>query len=174
MMTIDNTAPHGGRTAGLPDRRTAARRAFSLIEVNMALLIIGIGLTALIGLFPAALRESSLASADTSQAMFADQVLNMLHANASTITNWNDWANHTNFLQDVSVPAPAPSTFVDIQEGNHTIANYLTQGNYIVYKLYFDRPKPDIVQVWMRVADRRNTDIDKNPIYITEFVFMGM
>jgi prepilin-type N-terminal cleavage/methylation domain-containing protein len=185
--------PGGGGPAGpcfakaTQDKRRAlpgwgcfarGRRGFSLIEVNMALLVVGIGLSALLGLFPAALRESALAHADTAQAMFADQVLNMLHANAASITNWSAWndsfgafiTNTTaNLNDDVRV-----SNHTLISDGaTHTIDNYLVANNSIQYRLTFER-SGSRVRAWLRVADRKNTDIGKNPIYATEFVFMGM
>lgn len=159
--------------------------AFSLIEVNMALLVVGVGLAALLGLFPAALREGGLASADTSQAMFADQILNMLHANASTTTNWTDWNNpsFTMFLEgatpsasdNVSVP-DYNNNPVPITQGRHIISDYLTQGTYIEYELHLEYPTANhnIVRAWLRVGDRKSSDILKNPIYMTEFIFMGM
>jgi prepilin-type N-terminal cleavage/methylation domain-containing protein len=148
-------------------------RAFTLVEVNMALLVVGIGLAALLGLFPAALRESSLAAEDTTQAMFAEQVFNMMHANAQSIKTWSGWnAGKTNFLANVCVP-DENGGMVNIDAGYHTVANYLMHGNYVVYDLKIQQDS-DIVKAWMRIADRRNTDITKNPVYYTEFVFMGM
>jgi prepilin-type N-terminal cleavage/methylation domain-containing protein len=163
--------------------RSRRRRGFSLIEVNMALLVVGIGLSALLGLFPAALRESGLATADTAQAMFADQVLNMLHANAASITNWSAWnsgfggfiTNTTaEVTDDARVPVQGGTYHTLIGDGvSHTIDNYLVAHNSIEYRLTFER-SGSRVRAWLRVAERKSTDITKNPIYATEFIFMGM
>ena len=74
-----------------------ARQGFSLMEVNIALLLVAVGLMGLLSLFPVGLRQSTLAASDTAQAAFADQVFNAMRANASTITNMNVWSNATQF-----------------------------------------------------------------------------
>jgi prepilin-type N-terminal cleavage/methylation domain-containing protein len=159
-----------------------ARAGFSLIEVNMALLVVGIGLAALLGLFPAALRESSLASADTSQSLFADQILNMLHANASSITNWPDWtnANYDKLLDGLApgpeddVRVPTVSGTVAIECGNHHISDYLTPDTHIEYDLLLEGAGGDVIRARLYVGDRKTSNIYRNPIYTTEFIFMGM
>jgi len=60
--------------------RTAA---FSLIEVNMAVFVLAVGILALMSLFPAGLRESLQSRADLRQAMFADYALSVLAAKGS-------------------------------------------------------------------------------------------
>jgi hypothetical protein len=150
----------------------------------MALLVVGIGLAALLGLFPAALREGSLASADTSQSLFADQVLNMLHANASAITNWQDWVrgDYDKFLKGMNptvvddVRVPTTSSDVAIERGRHMVSDYLTPDTYIDYDLHLqpDGTTSNVISAWLRVGDRKSSNINKNPIYATKFIFMGM
>jgi Tfp pilus assembly protein PilV len=152
----------------------------------MALLVVGIGLAALLGLFPAALREGSLASADTSQSLFADQVLNMLHANASAITNWQDWTDRDfdrgKFLKGMSptavddVRVPTMLSDEDILCGHHMVSDYLTPDTYIDYDLHLQHEgtASNVVSAWLRVGDRKSSNINKNPIYATKFIFMGM
>lgn len=73
----------------VPQKR--CRNGFSLVEVNLAILLVALGMVTLFGLFPAGLREGESAVKDTQVALFADFVMGGLRANASTITNWNDW-----------------------------------------------------------------------------------
>jgi len=56
------------------------RRGFTLVEVLIALAILGIGILGVTLLFPAAMRESRLASGETIAAMYADSVVDMLRA----------------------------------------------------------------------------------------------
>lgn len=76
-------------------RRPAARRqgGFSLIEVNMALLVAAGGMLSIFGVFPGALRQSMNAQADTVQVTFASSLLETISANVRAIDDiaiWND------------------------------------------------------------------------------------
>ena len=79
---------------------------FSLVEVNLAILLVALGMLALFGLFPAGLREADLAMTDTHEALFADYVLSGLEANASTSTTWSVWKD----MGDSNVVVQNPST----------------------------------------------------------------
>jgi len=65
---------------------------FSLIEVNMAVFVVAVGVLSMCVLFPLGLRESTQGQADLKQAMFADYVLNQAVAAASqTNIPWSSW-----------------------------------------------------------------------------------
>lgn len=69
------------------------RKGFSLIEVNMAILIAAGGLLSLFTLFPTGLRQSEMSSEDLYQSTHASSILQMITGNVSTIDNiesWND------------------------------------------------------------------------------------
>lgn len=69
------------------------RKGFSLIEVNMAILIAAGGLLALFTLFPVGLRQSEMSSEDLYQATYASSIFQMLAGNIATISDvkvWND------------------------------------------------------------------------------------
>ena len=69
------------------------RSGFSLIEVNMAVFVLAIGVLSMAVLYPLGLRESIQSQADIKQSMFADYILNVAVASASsTNVNWSDWA----------------------------------------------------------------------------------
>jgi hypothetical protein len=59
------------------------RSGFSLIEVNMAVFVLAIGVLSMAVLYPLGLRESIQSQADLKQSMFADFVLNVAVATAS-------------------------------------------------------------------------------------------
>ena len=69
------------------------RKGFSLIEVNMAILIAAGGLLALFTLFPVGLRQSEMSSEDLYQATYASSIFQMLSGNIATISNIDDWIN---------------------------------------------------------------------------------
>jgi len=166
----------------------AARGGFTLIEINLVLLIVGIGLVALLGLFPVGLRQAGLATGDTVQAVFADQVLNTLQAQASTITNWTEWTTfQASVLQDAKI-----STKRDPASGTHTlkanqdvkIDDYLVDGNTIRYRLSFQPvalPEPlnsrgfggRLMRAFIQVSERAESDLLNATVYCTDFVFMG-
>ena len=153
-------------------------RGSSLVEVNIALLVIAIGLASIVGLFPVGLRESNMAASDTVQSMFADQVFSMLEANASAVTNWTRWCD--NFPQDVckNLSVPTPSGTQPIKTGTYAPFEYLTEDNYIQYDLTVDdHPEygPYVKRAWLRVSEKKERiGITNCPIYYTEFVYMGM
>ncbi len=145
--------------------------AFSLIEVNMALLVVSLGLAALLGLFPVGLRESNLASADTTQALFATRVLNAIQANAGTLTTWTAWSNRDKFVDGIvlgtaNLQADGTKQTLESVEG--------IIGNTICYTLnigYVAGTGERLRYAAIRVADNQYSDISKNPVYYTEFRF---
>ena len=86
------------------------RSGFTLIEVSLAVLVLGLGLMAAFGLFPAGVQQNEESTADTRAGLFADYVLNGMQANAATITNWSEWdadaATHAKILGGTGMPCP--------------------------------------------------------------------
>jgi prepilin-type N-terminal cleavage/methylation domain-containing protein len=194
MREASRFGPRPARPAG-----RGGRRGFTLVEVNLALLVIGVGLLALFGLFPVGLRQANLAAADSVQAIFADQVFNQLHANAATITNFNVWMDREPILgkgadKDAWVKAMLAGTDVDgkgtaIKAGTtEEIANYQGKGRFVTYRLVlhngFDSGQSvnspvdhegRLKRAYIRVSDRsrKETNITNAIVYCTDFVFMG-
>ena len=162
------------RPTSWPRRRTLA--GFSLVEINIALFVLGVGLVSLLGLFPVGLRQGNLSYSDTIQTMFADQVLNMIQANAAEIDAWNDF-NNSRLLKDVKI-------------GNHVIeagktnmiSQYLGMADHsITYYLRIENVTKPInfdgylKRVSIRSSDRdiNQVDIAQNPIFSCDIVYMG-
>ena len=86
---------------------------FSLIEVCMAILVIGLGLLAVFSLFPSGLRMAEEGAADTHCGLFTETVMKGLHGNAAGITNLTTWADPVGFeaaLIAGVIPGPAVVT----------------------------------------------------------------
>lgn len=158
-----------------------ARDGFTLMEVNVALLLLAIGLLGLLSLFPVGLRQSSQASSDTAQAAFASGVLNAIRANASTVTDWSAWSNTATFpakvLAGVSVPVGVSGSHAIVLTSNTVdhIDDYLVPTHYIGYTLSIDPGSvPSIWKATMQVTDRKFMSVNNSPVYSTAMYFMGM
>jgi len=79
------------------------KSGFSLVEVNMAIMVIGLGMLVLFGLFPTGLREGENALINTHCALFADAVFNGLRAEATqkTWTQWQNWVGGPAFRTQI-------------------------------------------------------------------------
>jgi hypothetical protein len=67
-------------------KRQHHQAGFSLMEVNMAVFVMAVGILSMVVLYPLGLRESTQGQADLKQAIFADYLLNQAVA-AATRTN---------------------------------------------------------------------------------------
>lgn len=67
-------------------------RGFSLIEVNLAIFVVAMGMLTLFSLFPSGLKQAETAHESTQEALFADYVLSTLRAEAALVTaaEWQD------------------------------------------------------------------------------------
>lgn len=73
------------------------RKGFSLIEVNMAILISAGGLLSLFTLFPVGLKQSEMSSEDLYQATYASSTFQMISGNVATIYDVEEWNNPNEF-----------------------------------------------------------------------------
>ena len=70
------------------------KKAFTLMEVNLAIFIMAVGLLAMVALYPLAYRESRQSKDDVKAAAAADLVLNSLTAALSSRNiEWKDWVD---------------------------------------------------------------------------------
>lgn len=85
-------------------RRQAAKKGFSLVEVCLAVLVVGLGIMAIFSLFPTGLAASEAAETDTNNSLLAQKIVASLEAQASTLT-WNDWQGNQ-FGSEVKIGQP--------------------------------------------------------------------
>ena len=71
-----------------------SRRGFTLMEVNLAVFVMAMGILAMVGLYPLGFRESQQSRDDVAAAILADTVFSAATA-ALSATNcaWSDWKN---------------------------------------------------------------------------------
>lgn len=67
---------------------------FSLVEVCLALLVVGLGLVSVFGLFPSGLQSAKNAQDETREALFAEEVINGVRALAEVL-DWNELKSTT-------------------------------------------------------------------------------
>lgn len=113
------------------------KSGFTLIEINLVLLIVGVALVSLMGLFPVGLREADAAASDTEQAMFAERVLSAIQAKAGAITNAATWYNEDEFIAAVQSGLLDADTRISIEgrDDDILITDYLTDKSYMRYKI---------------------------------------
>jgi prepilin-type N-terminal cleavage/methylation domain-containing protein len=97
----------------ISNRARVVRSGFSLIEVTLSLLVIGIGMLVLFSLFPVSLRQGHDAFRDTQAAMFAEYMLNGIRGDADLFgqDNYAIWSNKLASVQGSSgsiMSAPFP------------------------------------------------------------------
>lgn len=70
------------------------KRGFSLVEVCLAMMIMGTGVLSMISLYSFGFRENRQSNEDVAEAAFADAVLNpLVAALSSTNITWSSWQN---------------------------------------------------------------------------------
>jgi hypothetical protein len=74
-------------------RQRFTAKGFSLIEVNLAIFVVALGMLTLFSLFPAGLKQVETAQSSTQEAMFAEHVLSTLRATAVTNLTAAQWNN---------------------------------------------------------------------------------
>jgi hypothetical protein len=157
--------------------RLRRRTGFSLIEVNMAILVVAGGMLTLVTLFPAGLRMSTSAMADTRQALFASDTLNSLRAKAATLS-LGVWMNKpSGFWAQLCEGTPVGSAYLvtetlDVNEQTLVVEGEISTyfasagdnatGNVPVrYKIRIHRRRPkDETGDRERKLDTRNQHLD--------------
>jgi prepilin-type N-terminal cleavage/methylation domain-containing protein len=152
-----------------PDRAAG----FTLIEVSLAVLVIGLGLLAIFSLFPAGLRSAEEGAADTHAGLFADTVMNGLHGNAATLTNWTDWCN--SFSNDV-VTGVLGATPLIVGGGDHVVS--FPEGGDVPARLRYRLTISNAVDLSysasLEVCDGEFGSFRNPSVYYTEFFYKGM
>lgn len=161
--------------------------AFTLVEVALSLLVVGVGLLSVFSLFPAGLKMNKQAIDETQAALFAEEVLNGVRAQTA-ILDWNDlrialppvapemWENPTELVVGVTFNKP---------ENYYETLRYIAKGPRSVagkeYRDYGIRYRLEIVDIDARrkgvtLRVRPGEYGPENPSYVfyTELYNHGM
>ena len=145
---------------------------FSLVEVCLAILVIGFGLMVVFSLFPSGLRSGEAGTADTRNGLFAESVMAGLRANADSIDNLADWTTdfQTNIVKDVLTVGGVPR---DITVGQIDIIRFPDGSDYLRYRLTVDASKKSAL---LEVEDGRYPAnvLNAPSLFYTEFWYTGM
>lgn len=88
------------------------RSGFSLIEVNMAVFVLAVGILSMAVLYPLGLRESMQSQSDIKQSMFADYALNVAVASTSKIKPEDEFVTiRQNIIDEVDSAVKAEASF---------------------------------------------------------------
>lgn len=149
-------------------QRRIHNSGFSLIEINLAIFLVAMGMLTLFSLFPAGLKQVETAHESTQEALFADYVLSTLRADAMTLTA-AEWV------------VIDPSTFPDFEFGSITLEQFpVGSGLYMRYFLRISRINTHVwsATLWCRSGQYGSNDIDDFKTlaskYYTEVFYSGM
>lgn len=173
-----------------PSILLSKRSGFTLIEVSLAVLVLGLGLMAAFGLFPAGVRQNEESTADTRAALFADYVLNGMHANAAAVTNWDVWTGESGsyaHLLGNAAGAPCPNADASGIPGLAGVLATgaelevtpdwpLSSGQKLRYRLTIEPYGSRIYTATLEVKDLADGSSFYPPdgVFRTEFIFKGM
>jgi len=156
------------------------RSGFSLMEVNMAVFVVAIGVLSMVVLYPLGLRESTQGQADLKQSMFADDVLNRAVAAASqTNITWTEWrttprASGTSINLNNSVPG-----FINKEVNSLPEYSQLTRDtHYKIACCLVPGASDKVMGIMVQSTDLFKTistysQFTNNPIYYAEVMFQG-
>ncbi len=148
-------------------RRCRAKNGFSLVEVCLAVLVVGLGLMSIFAMFPTGLAASEAAAADTETGLFAEQVLWGLQSSATEVT-WTQWKK-----------VPLSSSDFNISDGGKTVAfetETINDAKNIRYKLTFATPtsrSDRVKEVTLSAASLKASPVVTN-VYYTEIYYMEL
>lgn len=158
------------------------------MEVNIALLVIAVGLTSLMALFPVGLKESDTASADTLQTAAASYIFARMRENAEKAGNWSEAAIKAGFTtspdtkdgRKIKKDSPKLTGLFgkDATGKDKEVRYHLVVGEVDDYVL--DEKingttvrEPQIYYAKLRVTDKKFGDFMREPLFYTEFVNKG-
>ena len=156
------------------------RQGFTLVEVALAVLAVGLGLITVFGLFPAGLQNASDDATDTRAGLFAGAVLSELRGAAVTNTTTVAWDNFINNTPSLSVEgmtltvngaAPVAVKFPNKPAVADSPENYLRYTLSITTAL---SGPPKTYAATLVTCDGQYGAFSTQNVFYTEFPFMGM
>jgi len=157
-------------------------RAFTLVEVNLAVLLVSVGLLVIFLLFPMGLRESEYGLVDTHEAMFADDVLNQMAGAVSSITDPSTWQNVQTFANALKLSG-GMNVIIDQDDGTpHTISYPSILGasddvlRTIRYRCWISKVtrQRDLMTVTLKVKSGKYGKFDLPTVFVTQFAYTGL
>lgn len=99
-----------------------SRAAFTLMEVNLAILIMAVGVLTMTSLYPLGFRESEAAQDDVRAAVVADEVLGKLSAALSSRNiTWRQWSDAAKAAVEESNKGGRGNAWMSYFDGNYRI-----------------------------------------------------
>lgn len=149
-------------------RKFINRLGFSLIEINLAIFMVAMGMLTLFSLFPSGLKQVASAHESTQEALFGDYVLSSLRADAALLTA-PQWVTLT------------PAAFPDFVFDSITSEQYPAgSGLYMRYLVQLRRVNLHVwsVTLWCSSGQYGATDAgifkERATKFYTEFFYSGM
>lgn len=147
------------------------RGGFSLLEVTLAIFVIGSALLVMMSLFPRGMQESQYSMADTQEALFADYVLNTMQGESMAVTNWTVWENTNMAVAGVYADGQRHVTPFPFSQPD-AVTNQLTY-NLSVANNYGGNPM--IKRVTLTVMGAKYGVYDaRSRTFVTELFYGGM
>ncbi|MBO7655535.1 MAG: hypothetical protein J6U40_11510 [Kiritimatiellae bacterium] len=162
------------------------RAGFSLVEVNMAVFVMAIGILGMIALYPLGLRESMQSTADLKQSSTADYLLNQVVAIAS-MTNfpWSQWNSMPEYeigawtleLEN-SVPDFIRSRMMSISKEGKRQGSFSYNNSKFKIGCFKQAGRSDrIMGIVVQSTESKNAEnynqYSNNPVYFAEAFFQG-
>lgn len=158
----------------------SAKKGFTLIEVSMVLLLFSAAIGGLLSFFPVGLRQSASAVSDTTQSMFALNVLGQIEANAAKINELDKWTAKE-LIKNITVDGNKVELTPQDSDNDTRIDDYLKPNATIRYQLkIFDVTKAPrnyngrLKRVQIYVTDSKNKKPTTNSPFIIDVYFRGV
>lgn len=141
--------------------RKKQKYGFSLVEIALAILVMAVGLLTVFAIFPAGLKQTQEAENDTRASMFAEYVLNSVHA-YNNFTNLHEGAQITlspiapymwNTQNSITIDTNGENLSGIVRYANSNIASRTVYEQYVVrYNLRIENVKAlDLLRIQLNV-----------------------
>lgn len=153
------------------------KQGFSLVEVALAVLAVGLGLLTIFALFPAGLQMAIDDAADTRAGLFAETVFAKMRGMAAQAADEAAWDAVFN-TEEVSVAGLTVKLNSAPQEIKFPQAAAGTPEDYLRYVLSLEEPpRKGIHKIYgarLATCDGRYGGFATQNVFYTEFSYMGM
>ena len=154
-------------------RKVGSTGGFTLIEVALAVLAIGLGLMSIFALFPAGLQNAEDDAIDTRAALFADTVFEGIRGNAAMLTNAADWTSFSTKASNI-VGLKTLTTGGGVDQVLFPLSNADLPANYLRYTLVLTPIGGARVSATLEICNGKYGEFVPQNAFYTEFVYMGM